>query len=156
MGVDRRRLAMLAGCVLAATGCEPRAQGITMDVTPKPLRLEVPTPGYRLDPGLRAKVFPGYDVDALERLLSRVTPERRSEILSFFLVPDNPGDNRGRGLLMVIKDGDLQALLEEVWAPMWDYVGATDEDITTNAYGYPGREIARARRAARAAAKPAS
>ena len=154
MASGPRRVALAAALVVAASGCEPRAQGITMDVTPKPLRLEVPTTDYRIDPVVRAKVFPGFDVDALDRLLSRVTPARRSEILSYFLVPDNPQENKGKGLLMVIKDPELQAVLEEVWAPMWDHVGATDEEIAQNTYGYPGREIARARRAARVPVKP--
>jgi hypothetical protein len=149
MRVDQLRLLLTSFLLLTAIGCEYRTQGITMDVPPKPLRLATPTPDYRIDPPLRARVFPGYDVNALERLLAHVTPERRSEILSYFLIP-NDSSSRGRGLLTQIKDPELQRILEQVWAPMWDYVGATDEEIAANTYGFPGRDVARARRATRA------
>lgn len=152
MGWTRQRAAVLGVVLLATAACERWNQGITtMDSSPTPLRLATPTQGYRIDPALRAKVFKGFDVDALERLLAHVTPERRGEILSYFLVPDNPPTGRSRGQLIQIKDPLLQPMLEEVWAPVWDYVGATDADIEANTYDYPGREIARARRAARAA-----
>jgi hypothetical protein len=147
MGWKRRRLALVGVVLLTFGGCEHRNQGITtMDVPPKPLRLAAPTQGYRIDPAARAKVFAGFDVDALERLLAHVRPERRTEILSYFLVPDDAA-SRGRGQLIQVNDPELQALLEEVWAPMWDFVGATDGDIAANTYEFPGREIARARRA---------
>lgn len=152
MGWIRQRAALLGMVLLATAACERWNQGITtMDSSPTPLRLAAPTQGYRIDPALRARVFKGFDADALERLLAHVAPERRAEILSYFLVPDNPEPARSRGQLIQIKDPLLQPLLEEVWAPMWDYVGATDADIEANTYDYPGREIARARRVARAA-----
>ncbi|HEX8246359.1 MAG TPA: hypothetical protein VF541_22840 [Longimicrobium sp.] len=142
------RLAVVGAMLLTAGGCEHRNGGITMEESPKPLRLASPAAEYRIDPATRAKVFAGFDVDALERLLASVTPERRAEILCYFLVPEDTAD-LGRGQLIQVKDPELQRLLEEVWAPMWDYVGATDEEIAANAFGYPGREIAQERRAAR-------
>ena len=143
--------ALLGVALLAVAACERWNQGITtMDSSPGPLRLATPTQGYRIDPALRAKVFTGFDADALERLLAHVAPEHRAEILSYFLVPDDPATTHSRGQLIQIKDPLLQPMLEEVWAPVWDYVGATDADIEANTYEYPGREIARARRAARA------
>ena len=152
MGWVRPRSALFGAVLLATVACEHRTQGITtMDSSPSPLRLATPSQDNRIDPALRAKVFKGFDVDALERLLAHVAPDRRAEILSYFLIPDDPATTPARGQLIQIKDPLLQPRLEDVWAPMWDYVGATDADIEANTYEYPGREIARARRAARAA-----
>jgi uncharacterized protein DUF6968 len=110
-----------------------------------PLRLEPPEADFRLGADERAKVAPGFDVDALERLLARIIPQRRAEILAFFQPPQDSANRPGQ--LIRIKDPELQPLLEEVWASMWDHVGATDEDIERDTYQYPGRQIARIRRA---------
>ncbi|WP_325312619.1 hypothetical protein [Longimicrobium sp.] len=132
--------------LLAASGCEQPGRGITMTAPPpKPLRLATPTQGYHLDAAARAKVPPGIDASALERLLASVVPERRDEILAYFQVPPDRPD---RGYLMRIDDPELQAILEEVWAPMWDHAGATDAQLAEHAFPFPGREIALARRAA--------
>jgi hypothetical protein len=117
-----------------------------MDVTPTPIRLASPTRGFHLTASEREKLVPGFDADALERLLARIIPERRTEILAYFQVPQDRSVRLGQ--LIQIKDPELQPILEEVWAPMWDRVGATDEDIARNTYDFPGREIAQARRAA--------
>jgi hypothetical protein len=50
-------------------------------------------------------------------------------------------------MLTHIKDPELQALLEEVWAPVWDQVGASDAELYKNELGLPGRNIAIQRRA---------
>ena len=104
------------------------------------LRAGTPATNFQLDSGERARVVPGYDVAALERLLAHVIPTRRTEILRYFQFPEDPSVSLG--LLMEIKDPRLQPLLEEVWAPMWDQVGATDEQIAENVFGYPGRALA--------------
>lgn len=113
---------------------------------PLPLRLEVPDPSYRLSDADRAKLLPDFDAEALERLLGMTHPERRHHILKCFQVREN-GERLGH--LVGLEDPELQKVLEEVWAPMWDAVGATDAEIAANAYGWPGREVARRRRAAR-------
>jgi hypothetical protein len=71
----------------------------------------------------------------------------RLEILKHFL----PRENGERlGILAKMYDPELQKVLEEVWAPMWDEVGATDAQLEmNNYYPFPGREIARQRRKAR-------
>jgi hypothetical protein len=117
-----------------------------MGVPPKALRAANPANGFQLDPRERARVAPGYDLVALERLLAHVTPDRRTEILRYFQFPEDRSVSLG--LLMEIKDPQLQPLLEEVWAPMWDHVGATDDQLADNTYGYPGRTLAIERRAA--------
>lgn len=87
----------------------------------------------------------GFDADALERLLREVRPGMRSEILAYFQV-SAAGERRGH--LMEIHDPHLQAILEEVWAPMWD--DASAQAIEEGWYGMPGRDIARANREQRA------
>jgi hypothetical protein len=133
--------------LLVSAGCEGLNREIMMDATPRPLRLAVPSPDYHISAEDRARIPAGFDVTALERLLALVTPERRQEILAYF---QKPKERRpiSQGILVRLNDPELQALLEEVWAPMWDQVGATDEEIIEDVYRYPGREIALARRAA--------
>ncbi|HZG44092.1 MAG TPA: hypothetical protein VEY93_14185 [Longimicrobium sp.] len=115
-------------------------------LAPKPshIRLAQPEVNFRLSSEDRAKVIPGFDVDALERLLAAVTPEMRREVLAFFQRRSPDGEPRGQ--LYGILDPELQAILEEVWAPMWNT--ATDEQIAENAFGMPGRKIAEERRKA--------
>jgi hypothetical protein len=145
-----RRMARSLACVaslLLAAACEGLNYGITMDAPPPPLRLSVPEEAFSLSASERARVRPGFDADALERLLRMVRPDMRSEILMHFqFVPEGTG--RRYGQLVEFHDPQLQVVLEQVWAPMWDEVGATDEQIAQNAFQYPGRELARQRRAA--------
>lgn len=136
-----------AGAVLALLGCDPSKQALMTTPEPLPLRLAVPDRDFHLDPVDRSKVLPGFDVDALERLLRMIRPDMRLEILKHFL----PRENGERlGILAKMYDPELQKVLEEVWAPMWDEVGATDAQLEmNNYYPFPGREIARQRRMAR-------
>jgi hypothetical protein len=115
--------------------------------SPQALRLAIPDGAYRLSAGDRARVIQGFDQDALERLLARITPERRTEVLRYFQTREDRSVRLG--MLVSLNDPELQPLLAEVWAPMWDEVGATDDEIAQNAYAYPGREIALNRRAMR-------
>jgi len=147
MRLLKRKFLAGAAMLLIAAGCEPPNHGITMSSPPKPLRALTPATGFRLDRDERARIAPGYDIAALERLLAHVTAERRIEILRYFQFPEDRSVSLG--LLMKIKDPQLQSLLEEVWAPMWDHVGATDEQLAENTYQYPGRTLAMERRAAR-------
>ena len=113
----------------------------------KPLRASRSDANFRLSEADRRKLIAGFDADALERLLAWITPERRSEILAGFQISGDA--TRSHGWIKRITDPHLQALLEEVWAPMWDHAGATDEDVERNTYEFPGREIAAQRRLAR-------
>lgn len=143
--------ALLAlGVVMVSNGCEPTNRVLMNTPGPAQLRLEVADPTYRLSDADRAKLLPNFDAEALERLLAMTRPERRQDILKPFQVREN-GERLGH--LVGLEDAELQKLLEEVWAPMWDHVGATDADIEANLYGWPGREVAKQRRAARARAK---
>lgn len=110
-------------------------------------RLDVPDAAFRLTAQERASVEPGFDADALERLLASLLPVLRAEVLSDFQTTRYAPDDIGGGLIK-FEDPVLQALLDEVWAPRWD--GVPDEWLNDpGMQRFPGREIARARRAAR-------
>lgn len=136
--------------VLTVVGCEPPQQIAMSTPEPHPLRLALADKSFRLSDADRAKLLPGFDVQALERLLGMIRPDMRQEILKSFQQREQ---GQRLGHLMGFEDPELQTVLEEVWAPMWDYVGASDAQIEANDYGYPGREIAKQRRAARAASQ---
>jgi hypothetical protein len=110
-------------------------------------RLDVPDESFRLTAQERASVEPGFDVDALERLLASLHPLLRAEVLSEFQVGRFPPDVIGGGLIK-FEDPVLQALLDEVWAPRWDVL---PDDLVDHPdlRRFPGWEIAKARRSAR-------
>lgn len=139
-----RFLSFAAVVLLFAAACD-RLLPTAMSPKPAHIRLEQPEADYRLSAAERAKIVPGFDVDALERLLASMNPDMRQEVLAFFQW--RTADGAPRGHLYRILDPQLQSILEEVWAPMWDE--ATDEQIAENAFGMPGRKIAEQRRAER-------
>lgn len=143
MPMRRAPILLATAAVLASSGCEPASQALMSAPEPLSLRLVTPEPGYRLDAAERARVLPVFDTDALERLLAMVRPEMRREVLRHFQ-QRAPGDKVGH--LVQLHDPTLQAVLEEVWAPMWET--ATDEQIENDVYGLPGRDVARKRREA--------
>lgn len=103
-------------------------------------RLDHPDPDFRLSAEQRASVAPGFDVDALERLLAAVHPELRLPILSDFQTPP-PGVFLGP---MRFEDPALQDLLHEVWAPRWE--GVPDERLDDPELSpYPGHRTAKDR-----------
>ena len=83
---------------------------------PRTVRLPAPDASYRLTPEERASVRPGFDVDALERLLAAIEAGARPVLLESFQTPAPGGRVRN-----TVKMGDpaLQPLLDEVWAPVW-------------------------------------
>lgn len=140
-----RMLPLLVLPLLASAACEPTRSGLVMSgPSSEILRLPEPDRSFRLARAERAKVMEFFDVDALERLLSMVKPELRAEMLTFFQYRDSAAP---RGLIMHLNDPQLQAVLEEVWAPHWD--GLPDDAIEKETEPVPGREIARQRREAR-------
>lgn len=116
---------------------------MTTPPNPGTVRLETPDRNFKLTPQERASIRPGYDVNALERLLAAVEPPVRPMILTDFqaVAPGETGT-----ALVRMGDPALQPLLDEVWAPMWEkYPEMMDKETKD----YPGREIARQRRNAR-------
>lgn len=136
-------LPLILGSVLTYSGCESN-RTLMSSPEPHPMRLSAPEPGFRLSDADRAEILAGFDVEALERLLGMTRPDLRGEILKHFQKRKN---GERLGILVRVADPDLQQVLEEVWAPKWDEVNATDAEIEANAFGFPGREIARQRRA---------
>lgn len=132
-------LGQMAACEHATQGphamapVSPSLQAITTDTT------------FRLSPAERASVLPYFDVNALERLLSLVPPNARARTLASFQV-SRPGESHG--FLVRMGSPRMNAVLEEVWAPFWD--GYSDEQMAGQPAEFPGRQLARARRAARA------
>lgn len=107
-------------------------------------RLNVADPAFRLTAEQRASIEPGFDVDALERLLAVLHPDLRVPVLGDFqrnrLAPNEIG-----GGLMKFEDPVLQALLDQVWAPRWE--GVPDEWLDDPEFRrFPGQEIAKRRR----------
>lgn len=110
-------------------------------------RLDVADPDFRLTAEQRASVEPGFDVEALERLLAVLHPALRMPVLGDFQC-DRFAPNDIGGGLMKFEDPVLQALLDEVWAPRWE--GVPDDWLDDPEFRrFPGQEIARRRRNAR-------
>jgi hypothetical protein len=132
---------VLALAAILGTGCE-HARDVTVSQPPRPtIRLPAPEPGFRLTAAERGSIRVGFDVDALERLLSMVEAPVRPMILESFQ-PAKPGEPVS--LLLQLGDPALQPLLDEVWAPMWERRpdGAWRHDPDPR---WPGRELARQR-----------
>ena len=145
--MSRLILPIIAVMVAATAACERNPSDTAFAPRPtRSLRAAQPDGAYRLSAAQRANVLTMYDADALERLLQMVRPEARDSVLRFFQIADDSGPH---AVLMHLDDPGLQAVLEEVWAPYWDRL--PPEAIDGERAPVPGREIARKRRAARAA-----
>jgi hypothetical protein len=114
------------------------------------IRLEVPDASFRLSQAERQRIRTGFDVDALERLVANVRPELRHHILESFTI--QPADFLTTNSLIKIGDPFLQALLDEVWAPVWEQF--PPDALDTETVDYPGRELASQRRRSREVADP--
>jgi hypothetical protein len=105
-----------------------------------PLQKVERDPAFRLTDADRERMRRFFDLDALERLLSHVPPERRPEILESFQIPQS---NEVRELWF-IDDPELQEMLEEVWAPFWMRMPL--ETVEMDDSERPGKRLAIARR----------
>jgi hypothetical protein len=98
---------------------------------------------FRLNAATRAQIAPGFDVDALERLLQHLDVLGRPVVLDGFLLPEYrryaPAPNQWWTLKGFI-DPVLNELLAEVWQPFWDT--QPDEMLADPYSPYPGREVA--------------
>lgn len=105
---------------------------------------------FHLDPAIRAGIAPHFDAAALERLLQRLDPEDRATILDAFLLPSyrtTPPEPNQSFQVIGSSDSLINELLAEVWQPFW--ADQPDEALDDPYSPYPGRELARERRAAR-------
>jgi hypothetical protein len=102
---------------------------------------------FRLDAATRERIAPGFDIDAIERLLQHLDVASRPFVLDEFLLPQYraypPGPNAWR-VLTRTTDPVLNELLAEVWQPFWDT--QPDELLEDPHSPYPGQELARRRR----------
>jgi hypothetical protein len=131
--------------ILASTACERTPNDLLMTApNNRPLRLTTPDAWFSLTPDQRTRVLPFFDVEALERLLGMVQSEARDPMLRFFLAAEKKGPH---AMLTEVDDPQLQAVLEEVWAPYWKDL--PDEVLDKEQAPLPGREVERRLRAAR-------
>jgi hypothetical protein len=129
---------------LTLTACETAnmaAGGVDPNYTP--LVMVRRDAGFRLTEVQRQQVRPGFDLDALERLLAHVPAERRDSLFVAFSAPQG---NEVREL-WYLGDPALQELLEQVWAPVWDRVPLSV--IEADKSERPGKRLAIERRRAR-------
>ena len=113
---------------------------------------QAPRP-VRLPSDVRERVEGRFDVTAVEELLGTMTPgEQRDLLESIGATGTAPsgGETRDVTVLMRSTDPARQAWIDRMWAPFWDHLPPELLDRTD--LPYPGRELARSRRAARAAA----
>ena len=145
----RNRTLLVAALALTGISCD-RIPEVAM-TTPQPsgISLPSPDPAFRLSAQERASVRRGFDVDALERLLSRLIPPVRPMVLAAFQYPPA---GESPDLMVKIGEPPLQPLLDEVWAPMWEHFPPDAIDVEDK--DFPGRELARARRQARGGPGP--
>lgn len=133
---------LLLAAALVCGGCDRARQPLMTTPPPGSIRLPAPDPDFRLTAEERAAVRPGFDVDALERLLAAIEPPFRPGILIRF-------QYGWQGMTIQVGDDPaLVPLLDEVWAPFWEMrpERAFDDDETVR---WPGRELARKRLEAR-------
>jgi hypothetical protein len=138
-GYGRRILIISSAALLA--GCEHAQGNLMTQPDTRPLRIEVPDRDFRIPAEERARIVPDVDPDALERLLGMIRPDVRAEMLTLFQYPA-PGERFA--YLFELAEPELQAVLEEVWAPAWADV--PDEVLDKGGLPHPGREIALRRR----------
>lgn len=125
----------LSGCDALMTQNQPASR-------PKPLSLSS---------DVRRSLEQRFDVDALEEYLRGISPAEQEAFLAQI---DRPNESAGSETVdisvpMRSTDPARQALLERVWAPFWDQLPL--EALDRADLPFPGRELARARRAARLA-----
>lgn len=139
----RRSVACITFGVLLSTGaCEHASGGSLMSESSGPSRRTyVADASYQMSVHDKSNVMDIFDVAALERLISMLPVEHRSEVLSHFQYSD-PTSEDAPPKLVRFDHPDLQAVLEEVWVPYWDTLPTaalySDSEI-------PGRLLALAR-----------
>ncbi|HEY7766577.1 hypothetical protein [Longimicrobium sp.] len=103
----------------------------------------------QLAPEVRKQLARQFDVDALEELLGTMPVEERGWVLRSFGADDDDDlrtETRDVSIMVWSSDPARQALLDRIWAPFWDTL--PPEYLDHPDLPYPGRELARLRRAA--------
>jgi hypothetical protein len=138
----RSALCLTLAVLLVTAACEHRGGGSLMDVPSGPSqRTYVADASYRISDRDRSNVMNIFDVTALERLISMLPPEDRSDVLSYFQYAD-PASEYPPPKLVKFDSPELQEVLEHVWVPYWSTLSPaalySDSQI-------PGRQLALAR-----------
>ena len=135
----------------------PPAPAPSVEAAPAPSAANAPAghaaplnPRYpvQLAPEVREQLARQFDVDALEELLGTMPVEERAGVLESFGVvhdSDSQAETEQVSIMVWSSDPARQALLDRVWAPFWDTL--PPEYLERTDLPYPGRELARLRRA---------
>jgi len=100
---------------------------------------------------VRQRLEGRFDVSALEELLGTMTAEEQQALLHDLGASGRApagGETRDVSVMMRSTDPARQALLDRMWAPFWEHL--PPELLDRADLPYPGRELAKARRAERA------
>lgn len=105
------------------------------------------TPRFVLTPEQRSRLVPNINVESLQRFIQIAgkNAEERNALLQLF--SQVPGQNQSFQMVGPVTDPTLKALLDEIYAPTWEAWGA--DAIAHSESKLPGRELARAKLAAR-------
>lgn len=131
-------------CALVLSGCET-VSGSVMTQN-RPLNRPVST---LLTPEARQELSKSFDLDAMDELLAMMGPEEQRWNLIQMGVVQTGEETRDVSMPLHSDDPERQKLIERMWAPYWDHFPPEWLDRTD--LPFPGREIARVRRAAREA-----
>lgn len=104
----------------------------------------------RLPAEIRSRLESRFDVAAVEELLGMMAPDEQHEFLESIgatVTPPEGGETKDVVVFIHFTDPARQALLDRMWAPFWDHL--PPELLDEADLPYPGRELARARRAAK-------
>lgn len=143
MKLPSHLLATATAVVLAITACDTAPVIMTSQHEshgPRPVRLPAE---------IRSRLESRFDVAAVEELLGMMAPEEQHEFLESIGATATPPANGETKTVVVFSrstDPLRQALLDRMWAPFWDHLPPEFLDRTD--LPYPGRELAKARRAA--------
>ena len=124
----------------------------TCDNTPAITMSQHETRGPRpvhLSPDVRGRLEGRFEVSAVEELLGTMTPREQHDLLESIGASDSvppDGETKDVSVMMRSTDPARQALLDRMWAPFWDHLPPELLDRTD--LPFPGRELAKARRAA--------
>lgn len=111
------------------------------DSADSPPRVSLPT-------DIRARLEGRFDLAALEELLATMGTDEQQNYLATLDAGGTPPPGGETGDVTVLawsSDPARQALLDRVWAPFWEHLPPGSLERTD--LPYPGRELARARRA---------
>ncbi len=105
------------------------------------------TTRFVLTPDQRSRLVPNINVDSLQRFvqIAGKNTEERNALIQLFT--QGPGQNQSFQMIGPVSDPILEGLLDEIYAPTWEAWGA--DAIAHSESRLPGRELARAKLAAR-------